>query len=110
MDLCRCRHGTCRSGGVLEPYGSGNSEPKIVLEHVRVSKASIIGSGHVRCILSSHNGGSLKAVAFKIVDTELGKTLLGSKGDVFNVVGVLRRDNWQGRNSVQFIIDDAMRV
>ncbi len=95
---------------LLEPYGSGNSEPKIVLEHVRVSKASIIGSGHVRCILSSHNGGSLKAVAFKIVDTELGKTLLGSKGDVFNVVGVLRRDNWQGRNSVQFIIDDAMRV
>lgn len=95
---------------LLEPYGSGNSEPKLMLNSVRVVKPSIVGSGHVRCFLSSGNGGSLKAMAFRVGDTELGKALLTPEGSLFNVVGVLRRDNWQGRNSVQFIIEDAMRI
>lgn len=94
---------------LLEPFGTGNAEPKIVLEHVRVVKPGIVGAGHVRCFLTSGNGGSLKAMAFKIADTELGKTLLNSQGAAFDIAGVLRRDNWQGRNSVQFIIDDAIR-
>ncbi len=95
---------------LLEPYGAGNSEPKLMLSSVRVVKPSIVGSGHVRCFLSSGNGGSLKAMAFRVGDTELGKALLTPEGSLFNVVGVLRRDNWQGRNSVQFIIEDAMRI
>lgn len=95
---------------LLEPYGAGNSEPKLVLERVRVSKARIVGSGHVSCYLGSANGGSLKAMAFRVADTAVGPALLNSNGDCFNMVGVLRRDNWQGRNSVQFIIDDVMRV
>lgn len=95
---------------LLEPFGAGNSEPKLVLEHIRIVKPSIVGSGHIRCILSSNNGGSLKAMAFRVADTELGQALLNSNGASFNVVGVLRKDNWQGRNSVQFIIDDAMRL
>ena len=94
---------------LLEPFGAGNAEPKIVLEHVRIVKPGIVGAGHVRCFLTSGNGGSLKAMAFKIADTELGKTLLNSQGAVFDIAGVLCRDNWQGRNSVQFIIDDAIR-
>lgn len=94
---------------LLEPFGAGNAEPKIVLEHVRIVKPGIVGAGHVRCFLTSGNGGSLKAMAFKIADTELGKTLLNSQGAAFDIAGVLRRDNWQGRNSVQFIIDDAIR-
>ena len=94
---------------LLEPFGAGNAEPKIVLEHVRIVKPGIVGAGHVRCFLTSGNGGSLKAMAFKIADTELGKTLLNSQGAVFDIAGVLRRDNWQGCNSVQFIIDDAIR-
>lgn len=95
---------------LLEPFGAGNSEPKLVLEHIRIVKPSIVGSGHIRCILSSNNGGSLKAMAFRVADTELGQALLNSNGASFNLVGVLRKDNWQGRNSVQFIIDDAMRL
>ena len=33
---------------LLEPFGAGNAEPKIVLEHVRVVKPGIVGAGHVR--------------------------------------------------------------
>lgn len=95
---------------LMEPYGAGNSEPKLILERVRISKARMVGSGHVSCFLGSANGGSLKAMAFRVADTDIGPALLNSRGDCFNLVGVLRRDNWQGRNSLQFIIDDVMRV
>lgn len=95
---------------LLEPFGSGNSEPKLMLHNVKINKASIVGSGHVRCYLSSTMGGSLKAMAFRVADNDIGQAMLTSKGELYNIVGVLRRDNWQGRNSVQFIIDDMMRV
>lgn len=94
----------------LEPFGSGNAEPKLLLRSVRVNKPSVIGSGHVRCFLSSNMGGSLKAIAFRVADNDIGNAMLNSRGDVYDVVGVLRRDTWQGRNSVQFIIEDMMRV
>lgn len=94
----------------LEPFGSGNAEPKLMLRSVRINKPSVIGSGHVRCFLSSNMGGSLKAIAFRVADNDIGNAMLNSRGDVYDVVGVLRRDNWQGRNSVQFIIEDMMRV
>lgn len=110
MDLLGATTDFAEKLELLEPYGAGNSEPKIVIEHVRITKPGIVGSGHVKCFLGSNNGGSLKAMAFRIADSELGKALLNSNGASFNVVGVLRRDNWMGRNSVQFIIDDAMRV
>ena len=95
---------------LLEPYGAGNSEPRLLLRRVRINKPSIVGSGHIRCFLGGDNGGSLKAMAFRIADTELGKTLLNPSGSLFDVVGILRKDNWQGRNSVQFMIEDAKRI
>ena len=109
MDLLGANTAFAESLEMLEPYGAGNAEPKIVLERVRVTKSGIVGAGHVRCFLTSANGGSLKAMAFKVADTELGKSLLNPQGAIFDVAGMLRRDNWQGKNSVQFVIEDAIR-
>ncbi len=94
----------------LAPYGSGNPEPRLMLTNALITKATIVGSGHVRCFLTSLNGGSLKAMAFRCADNEMGKALLNGSGQSFNLVGSLRRDNWQGHNQAQFIIDDAMRA
>ncbi len=94
----------------LEPYGAGNSEPRLMLANALLTKSDIVGAGHIRCFLSSLNGGSLKSMAFRCVDNELGKALLNGAGKSFNLVGVLRRDNWQGRNQTQFIIEDAMEL
>jgi len=95
---------------MLEPFGAGNSEPKLVIKNVRFKKSGIVGSGHVRCFLSSGNSGEIKAMAFRSADNDLGQAILNSHNDVFDVLGTLRKDNWMGRNSVQFIIDDAKRV
>ncbi len=94
----------------LEPYGAGNKEPLVVLKNVHLVRPTLIGVGHVRCVLSSANGGSLKAMAFRVGDNDIGHTMLTAKGENFDVAGVLRRDRWQGRNEVQFILSDIRRA
>ena len=110
LDLRGAKEELAEQLEMLEPYGAGNNEPKLVIKNVRFKKANIVGSAHVRCFLSSDSGGSIKAMAFRAADSDLGNTMLESHNDVFDVLGTLRRDNWMGRNSVQFIIDDAKRV
>lgn len=95
---------------LLEPYGAGNSEPRLMLSRVKINYSGIVGSGHVRCTLGALSGATLKAIAFRAADSEMGKALLNCRGDVFDLVGTLRRDTWQGRNTIQFIIEDAMRA
>lgn len=95
---------------ILEPFGAGNPEPKIMIENVRVIRPSIIGSGHVRCFLGADAGGSLKAIAFRCADTSTGTALLNARGERFNMIGTLRKDTWQGNVSMQFIIEDVMRL
>ncbi len=94
---------------MLEPYGAGNPEPKLMLKNVQILKPVLVGIGHVRCILTSDNGGSLKGMAFRVGDNDIGQAMLNNKGEHFDVVGVLRRDRWQGRDDVQFIIEDIKR-
>ena len=94
----------------LEPYGAGNSEPKLMLKRVNIIKPALFGTGHIRCVLTSQNGGSIKAIAFRVGDNQIGNTMLNAKKDYFDVVGVLRHDKWNGRNDVQFIIEDIRKV
>lgn len=94
----------------MEPFGAGNPEPRIVIENVKIIKPSVVGSGHVRCLLGADFGPSLKAIAFRCADTALGTALLNGRGERYNVAGTLRQNSWQGVDSVQFIIEDMMRL
>ena len=38
---------------LLEPFGAGNPEPRLMLGGVRIIRSDIVGSGHVRCVLGS---------------------------------------------------------
>jgi len=95
----------------MGPFGSGNPEPRIVFEGVRIVKATIVGSDHVRCFLTSINSKkSLSAIAFRCVETALGQALLKNNGVPMHVAGKLRENNWQGRTTIQFLMDDASTV
>ncbi len=95
----------------LEPYGAGNPEPRLMFKNVQIVKPALVGIGHVRCILASDNGGSLKGMAFRVGDNEIGHAMLAAKGERFDVVGVLRRDTWGGRkDGVQVIIEDIVKL
>lgn len=90
----------------LEPYGAGNPEPLIEIKNVLINRPQLIGSGHVRCLLSSRRGGSLKAIAFRCADNDIGNALLNCSGETYDVLGQLKTDSWQGRTQLQFVIND----
>jgi len=92
----------------LAPFGAGNAEPRFAFPSMVVHRADVVGESHVRAILGEAAGPQrLKAIAFRTLDTELGRTLLDGRGRGFHVAGHLRRDGWQGRTDVQLLIDDA---
>ncbi len=91
---------------ILSPFGSGNPEPKFLLENVRVVKSFIVGEKHVKSILSTRDGTTIKTIAFNCYDSDLGQFLLNNKTKDFNIVGKLSLNEWKGEKNVEFIIDD----
>ena len=90
------------------PFGAGNPRPRFAVPQVRIVDASIVGKGHVRCIVTGADGtGRLKAIAFRSADGPLGRTLLESRGQPLHLAGQLRGDEWQGKVTPQLFIDDA---
>ncbi|HEX8232621.1 MAG TPA: single-stranded-DNA-specific exonuclease RecJ [Caulobacteraceae bacterium] len=90
----------------LAPYGPGNPEPLFALADVRVEQPMAVRGGHVRCLLTDGAGERLKAIAWRCEDTPLGARLL-SGGGALHVTGRLKPDDYQGREGVQFEIEDA---
>ncbi len=90
----------------LSPFGSGNPEPKFIIENVKVLKSLIVGKNHIKSILLSKDGSNIKTIAFNSYDTDLGQFLLNNKKNTFNIVGKLSLNEWKGEKNVEFIIDD----
>ena len=93
------------------PFGAGNPRPRFALPSVRIARADIVGSNHVRCFLRGGGGGGggavrLKAIAFRAAGTALGEALLGARGPL-HVAGHLRADTWKGPDAVELVIEDA---
>ncbi|MGH6975695.1 MAG: single-stranded-DNA-specific exonuclease RecJ, partial [Stellaceae bacterium] len=94
----------------LAPFGTGNAEPRFAFANLRVLRATVVGQGqiHVGCTLGDGAGtGRIKAIAFRALESALGPALLKSQGAGLHVAGHIRVDNWQGREGVQLLIDDA---
>jgi single-stranded-DNA-specific exonuclease len=92
----------------LAPFGAANPEPRFAFPGVRVAHAEPVGNGHLRCTLADPLGGErLPAIAFRALDTPLGRFLGETRGAAIHVAGHLRRDDWRGGDAVQLCIDDA---
>jgi single-stranded-DNA-specific exonuclease len=89
----------------LIPFGPGNPEPMFAAADVVIEYPRLLRGGHVRCTLIGA-GGKLKAVAWRAEDTELGRRLMQG-GGALHVVGKLKADDWNGRQGVEFEIEDA---
>ncbi len=90
----------------LSPFGSGNPEPKFILENLKVLKSSVVGENHVKSILISKDGSTIKTISFNSHDTDLGQFLLNNKINSFNIAGKMSLNEWKGEKNVEFIIDD----
>jgi single-stranded-DNA-specific exonuclease len=92
------------------PFGAGNPEPVVAVPEAQVAFADVVGQGHVRLRLTGADGARLDAIAFRVGDTELGKALLGARGQRIHAAGRLRAEEWNGRERVQLHLDDAAPV
>lgn len=94
------------------PFGSGNPKPRFALPNVRIHDARVVGERHVSCWLAGTHGKRLKAIAFRAMDDRpggepgLGEMLLNHGQRPWHLAGSLKADDWNGRQDVQFIIED----
>jgi single-stranded-DNA-specific exonuclease len=91
----------------LGPFGAGNHEPRFALTGARVLSADLVGTGHVRCLITDASGARLKAIAFRAAETPLGQALLNARGAPIALAGKIKLDRWNGETRVQFQIEDA---
>jgi single-stranded-DNA-specific exonuclease len=90
------------------PYGMGWPAPRVAAGPLRVIKADIVGTNHVRAIMAGDDGRSLKCVAFRQGETELGQTILNAPRDRrLWVAGRVKIDDWGARPAAELHIDDA---
>ena len=91
------------------PFGVGNSSPRLGLRHVRILHRDVMKEKHIRLTLCDDAGSQrLTAVAFHAVGNRLGEWLLTERN--LHVFGELKRNRWQGRDTVQLIIEDAAKT
>ncbi len=91
---------------VLSPFGSGNPEPKFIIENLKRINSKIIGEKHIKSVLVGAEGSSVKTIAFNAVENELGAYLLKKNNNTFNIAGKLSLNEWKGEKKVEFIIED----
>lgn len=90
------------------PYGTGWPAPRIATGPVRVIKADIVGANHLRAIVSGDDGKSIKTVAFRQAESELGRAILGAPRDRrLWLAGRAKIDDWNGGSSAELHLEDA---
>lgn len=93
---------------LLAPYGAGNPEPRFALMDARLLRVENVGENHLRVILAGDGGAPLRAMAWRVVDSDMGRAFVKmQRGQRLNLAGTLRLNSWGGRTEAQFIIEDA---
>ncbi len=90
----------------LSPFGSGNPEPKFLLDKLKVLNSKIVGENHIKSVLLGPDGTTFKSIAFNAKNSELGSYLTSNNKILLNIVGKLSLNEWKGKKNVEFIIDD----
>jgi len=90
------------------PYGMGWPGPRVAVGPVRLLKADIVGSDHVRLIVRGEDGARFKAIAFRAAESDMGQTLLhGARDKRIWLAGRARIDDWGSIPQAELHIEDA---
>lgn len=90
----------------LAPFGSGNSEPKFVIENLQVITSDLVADKHIKTVLYAKDGSVIKSIAFNAKDSPLEIYLNKKNKKKFNIAGIMNLNEWRGKKSVEFIIED----
>ena len=90
----------------LGPYGSGNNEPKFMIEDLKVISSEIVGENHIKSILRGQDGSILKTFAWNAKNSPLEALLNRKNKKKFNVAGRMKLNEWKGKKNIEFVIED----
>ena len=94
---------------LLSPFGSGNPEPKFVIEDLKIINSKIVGERHIKSVLIGKDGSTIKSIALMLLII-LSSYLLKNNKKTFNIAGKLSLNEWKGQSNVEFIIDDISLI
>ncbi len=90
------------------PFGMGWPAPKLAVGPVKLVKADIVGTDHVRMIAAGEDGARFKAIAFRTAESDLGQALLhGSRGRKLWLAGRAKIDDWGSKPQAELHVEDA---
>lgn len=91
----------------MEPVGQGNPKPMFIIRDISIAQTRFMGadSTHARFTAVSETGGRCECVLFKRAQ-ELKDILLA--GEPVELIGTVERQTWNGRERVQFIVEEMM--
>jgi single-stranded-DNA-specific exonuclease len=89
------------------PFGSGAPTPRFAFSDMRLSFAKRVGDQHLKFRAQDPEGAALEGIAFNAFQTALGPALLAHGGKRFHLAGKLNLNIWNGRKSIQLVLDDA---
>ena len=90
----------------LAPFGSGNNEPKFVIENIKVISSNIINSNHIKSVLIGKDGFVFKAFVWNGKNSPLEPYINKKNKKSINIAGKMHLNSWKGSKKVEFIIED----
>mgnify|MGYP001200712563 CR=1 FL=1 len=90
----------------LAPFGSGNNEPKFLIENLKVINSNVVGNSHIKSLLSGKDGSVFNSFAPNAKDTPLEALLDKKNKRMINIAGKMSLNEWKGKKKVEFTIED----
>ena len=90
----------------LAPFGSGNSEPKFVIDNIKVISQKIVADSHIKLILSGKDGSVFKGFIWNGKNSPLEPFINKKYKKPINIAGKMRLNEWRGEKNVEFLIED----
>ena len=90
----------------LSPFGSGNNEPKFVIEDIKIIRSRIVGDNHIKTVLMGKDGSVFNGLAINAKNTVLESVLDIKNKKKFNIAGKIYLNEWKGKKDIEFIIED----
>jgi single-stranded-DNA-specific exonuclease len=91
---------------VLSPFGTGNPEPKFIIEDLKLISSNLVGKQHIKAIFCNKNNDVVKAIAFNSIGTVLESYLTKNNKSTINIAGTLLSNYWNGKSNIEFVIND----
>ena len=91
----------------LGPFGSGNSEPKFIVEDLSIIKINFENDFLLKALFKNSSGLYLHGVCFKNNKEKVIDYLKNFKNHKFHLAGKLSCNDWNKQRVIEFIIEDV---